>query len=59
MAPIDAIWLFSVWKKPLPTTSWLPAHPPPIRVLVVLAMPVENYLKWWEIHLVIHSIVGE
>ena len=30
-----------------------------VGVLVVLAMPLKNYLKWWEIQLAIHSIVGE
>ena len=33
-----------------------PHHPPPftpIEVLVVLAAPVKNYLKWWAIQLVI------
>ena len=29
MAPMDAIWLVLVKTEPLPTTSWLPAHPPP------------------------------
>ena len=37
-----------------------PYHQPPftpIEVLVVLAMPVKNHLKWWIIQLVIHSMV--
>ena len=38
-------------------------HPPPpsrsVGVLLVLAMPVKNYLKWQEIQLAIHPIVGE
>ena len=37
-------------------------HPPPpshpVGVLLVLAMSVNNYLKWWEIQLAIHPIVG-
>ena len=37
-------------------------HPPPLShpvgVLQVLAMPVQNYLKWCEIELAIHSIIG-
>ena len=34
-----------------------PSHP--VGVLLILAMPVKNYLKWWEIWLAIHPIVGE
>ena len=34
-----------------------PSHP--VGVLVVLAMPVKNYLKWCTIQLAIHSIVDE
>ena len=34
-----------------------PSHP--VGVLVVLAMPVKNYVKLWAIQLPIHSIVGE
>ena len=52
MAPMDAIWLVLVKTEPLPTTLWLPAHPPPshpVVVLLVLATPVKNYLKWQEI----------
>ena len=37
-----------------PTTPTL--HP--IGVLVVLAMPLKNYLKWQAIQLAIHSTVG-
>ena len=37
-------------------------HPPPpshpIGVLLVLVTPVKNYLKWREIQLAIHPIVG-
>ena len=33
-----------------------PSHP--IGVLLVLATPVKNYLKWQEIQLAIHSMVG-
>ena len=38
MAPMDAIWLFSVLMWPLPTTSWLLAHlsaSHPVGVLMV------------------------
>ena len=41
--PMDAIWLVLVKTEPLPATSWLPAHP--VGVLLVLAMPVKNYLN--------------
>ena len=65
MAPMDAIWLAlalidAIWLA-LPATSWLPARPPPshpIGVLLILATPVKNYLKWQEIQLAIHPIVG-
>ena len=43
MPPMAVISLFLV------KTLLLPAHAHPIGVLVVLAMPVKNYLKWWEI----------
>ena len=33
-----------------------PFHP--VGALVILAMPVKNYLKWRVIQLAIHSIVG-
>ena len=62
MAPMDAIWLVLVKTEPLPATSWLPTHRPPshpVGVLLVFATPVKNYLKWREIYLAIHSIVGE
>ena len=42
-------------------TLWLPTHHPashPVGVLLVLATPVKNYLKWWETQLAIHPIVG-
>ena len=61
MAPIDAIWLVLVNTYPLPTTSWLPTHPQPFHpagVLLILATPVKNYLKWWETQLAIQPIVG-
>ena len=35
-----------------------PAPSTPIGVLVVLAMPVKNYLKWQAIQPVIHSTAG-
>ena len=62
MVPMDAIWLDLVKTELLPTTSWLPTHPPPshlVGVLLVLAAPVKNYLKWLEIQLAIHPRVGE
>ena len=34
-----------------------PSHP--AGVLVILATPVKNYVKWWAIQLAIHSIVDE
>ena len=57
---MDAIWLVLVKTEPLPATSWLPTHPPPshpVGVLVVLATPVKNYLKWREIQLAIQCRV--
>ena len=60
LAPMEVISLFLVKTQPLLASSWLPAHPPPshpIGVLVVLAMPVKNYLKWREIQLAIHCTV--
>ena len=30
----------------------------PVGVLLVLATPRKNYLKWWEIQLAIHTIFG-
>ena len=61
MTPVDAIWLILVKTWPLPATVWLPTRPPhshPVGVLLVLATPVKNYLKWWEIQLAIHPMVG-
>ena len=62
MKPMDAIWLFLVKTLPLPATLWLSASPPPshpVGVLVALATPVKNYLKWQAIQLAIHSVVSE
>ena len=56
MAAMVVISLFLVKTSSLPTTSWLPAHPPPshpVGVLLLLATPVKNYLKWQEIQLAI------
>ena len=55
-----AIWLFSALPSLcLPLYGFPPAPPAnPIEVLVVLAMPVLNYLKWWAIQLAIDSTVG-
>ena len=42
-------------------SHFVATHPPPshpVAVLLVLAMPVKNYLKWQEIQLAIHPIVG-
>ena len=43
-------------------SQFMSTHPPPpfhlIGVLLVLAMPVKKYLKWWEIQLAMHLIVG-
>ena len=60
MAPMEVISLLLVKKLPLPATSWLlaclpPSHP--IGVLVVLATPIKNDLKWWEIQLAIQCSV--
>ena len=52
MYPMDAIWLVLVKTELLPTTSWLPAHPPPshpVGVLLVLATPVKKLSKMAEI----------
>ena len=40
-----------VATRPLPTL-------PPCGVLLVLATPVKNYLKWWEILLAVYPLVG-
>ena len=61
MTLMDAIWLVLVKTQPLPATSCLPTHLTPSHppgVLLILATPVKNYLKWWEIQLAIHPIVG-
>ena len=60
MTPVDAIWLFSE-DIALACNFMAPRPPPPshhVRVLVVPATPVRNYLKWWAIQLAIYSIVG-
>ena len=49
-------------RSSLYSPLWLPTCSPtsyPEGVLVVLAMPVKNYLKWSAIQLAIHSIVDE
>ena len=58
MTPMDAIWLVLVKTYPLPATLWQPTPPHPVGVLLELATPIKNYLKWWEIQLAIHPIVG-
>ena len=45
MAPMDAIWLVLVKTEALPATSYLPTHPHPVGVLLVLAMPVKKLSK--------------
>ena len=59
MTEIDAIWLFSLLMESLLTTLWLPLSPSstPIGVLVVLAIPAKNSLKWQTIQLTVHSTV--
>ena len=57
MTPVEVISLFLVKMYPMPATSWLPSHP--IGVLVMLATPVKNYLKWWEIQLTIQCAVDK
>ena len=61
MAPMDAIQAgFS--EDVAITYHFVVTRPPPpshpIGVLLVLAMSVKNYLKWWEIQLAIYPIVG-
>ena len=61
MTPMGAIWLVLMKTQPLLTTSWLSTCPSPSHpagVLLVLGTPVEDYLKWQEIQLAIHPIVG-
>ena len=56
MTPTDTMWLVLVKTQPLATTSWLPACPLPshsIGVLLVLAVPVKNYLTWQKTQLAI------
>ena len=60
MAPMEVISLFLVKTQTLPATSWLPTCPPashPTGVLVVLATPVKNHLKWLDNHLTNLSLV--
>ena len=58
MTPMDAVWLVLVKTYSLcPPLSGFPlSHP--VGVLLILATPVKSYLKWWEIQLAIHPIVG-
>ena len=61
MEQMDAIWLVLVKSLPLPATLWVHACPQPfhpIGVLLVLATPVKNYLKWWEFRIAINPRVG-
>ena len=59
MAPMDAIWLtYVAFSRCHFAATSLPT--PWEQVLAILATPVTaSYLKWWEIQLAIHSIVGE
>ena len=45
MPAMDAIWLVLVKTELLPATLWLPAHPHPVGVLLVLATPVKKLSK--------------
>ena len=57
LATLWDMWRWK-WYKWMPLTVFSPpSHP--VGVLVVLTMPVKNYLKWWAIYLAIHSIVTE
>ena len=61
MTLVDAIWLFLVKTQLFPTTSWLPALPPPSHpagMLVVLTTPVKKLSKMAAIQLAMHSTVG-
>ena len=44
MAPMDAIWLFSVLAYPLPATCGYMSAFHPVGVLVVLATPVNQFM---------------
>ena len=61
MVPMDAIWLV-VSEDVAFARHFVDTCPPPnshpVGVLLVLAMPLKVSLKWWEIQLVIHPIVG-
>ena len=67
MSPVGVIWLFSVLTSIFPPFCGYPptqaSKPSPpfylVGVLVVFATPVKIYLKWQEVQLAIHSIVGE
>ena len=60
LAPIDAIWLFSVQTYPLPATSGLPITPTLhlYRSACGIGVARKNYLKWQAIQLAIHSTAG-
>ena len=55
IAPTDAIWLFQCKCNLCPSLCGSPPPPSstPTRLLVVLAIPLINYLKWWAIQLAI------
>ena len=58
--------VFTVYVRsffPLSLRGYQPAHPPPSHPIGVVTSGIgyasNSYLKWWEIQLSIHSIVGE
>ena len=55
MAPMDVICTIDIAF----VHHFVATYPPPLSVLVVLATPIKNYLKWRAVKLAIHSIVGE
>ena len=55
MTPMDAIWLVLVEDVAF-ARHFVVTHP--VGVLLILATPVKNYLKWRETQLAIHPIVG-
>ena len=55
---MDAIWLFQA--KMTFACHFIATHlPPPYRSAIGIGYTSKNYLKWWEIELAVHSIVGE
>ena len=58
MTPMDATWLILVKMQPFPTTSWLPAYPPPSNSATGIGYASKSYLKWWEIQPAIHPVIS-